>query len=317
MKRVTLADVAKASKTSLMTVSRVVNNKYGVSEHTKKRVMYYIEKLGYTPNDIARSLKDGKSGRIGVVVSDIRNIFYSLMVGDIEDLCVSKNISVIVSDTGRTLEQERNAVNSLIKSGVDSILIAPEGYESDHLIKVIKNGIKLVSFGVHFENEIINEVWIDEEAGAKQVGEYFKKLGLKKVKLLMGNPKKFTTKGRIKGFIEGYGTFDTDKDLEFFSVNWNSTYKYIRNLEKLPEAIFCYNDMLAMGVLKALNERNIKPGADIKVVGYDDIFLSDVFSLTTVKIPVERMIKDSFQMLIGEKSGKIKYIPKLKLRNSA
>lgn len=315
IKRPTLKDVAKRAGTSLMTVSRVVNNKPGVSEKTRSKIMKVIEELGYKPHSDARSLRIGKTGRIGVIVSDIRNPFYAEMVGDIEDLAGKKGMTVIVTDTERKLDQERKALEALYNSGVDSIIIAPEGYDIEHLKLYKRKGVNIVSFGVYCPNANFSEVWIDEIEGAKRVGDYLSKKGIEKVVLIMGNPKKFTTSGRTKGFIMGFGK--NPEDILHLPVDWESAYNAVVEMKKLPEAFFCYNDLMALGVLKALKERNLTAGKDIFVVGYDDVLFAEVSGLTTVRIDKTKMVETAFELATSDIVDKVKFVPELILRDTA
>jgi len=317
MGRVTLKDVAEKAGTSMMTVSRVINGKPGVGKETQEKIIKIIDELGYRPHADARALRSGKTGRIGVVVSDIRNPFYAELVGDLEDLAEIEGYSIIVTDTGRKLEQEKKAVADLTESGVDSIIIAPEGYNVDHLLEINELGTSVVIFGVHCEKPSLPEVWIDEIEGSKKAGIYIKDRGIKKVVLIMGNPRKFTTRGRVKGFEKGFGNAVNKENVFYHPVDWKSAYSTTKNLEKLPEAIFCYNDLMAMGVLKALEERGAVTGKDVLVIGYDDVFFAELAGLTTLKIPREKMVNKAFEMALNGGQEKERYVPELIMRKSA
>ncbi len=316
MKRATLREVALKAGTSMMTVSRVINDKEPVSAETKAKVLEAIKELQYEPHQDARSLRGGKTGRIGLIVSDIRNPFYAQVVGDIEDLAEENRMAIIVTDTSRKLAQEKKAIKSLMDIRVDSIVIAPEGYESKHLLEVIDSGIGLISFGVHFDDSRIPEVSVDEEQGASFAGRYLRECGVKSVMMYMGNPRKLTTRGRIDGFIEGFGHVPEDR-ISCMEVDWKVSCEAVRSLKKLPEAFFCYNDMMAMGVIKALMERNVEVGRDIKVIGYDDVYMAEIAGLTTVRIPIRQMVEDAFKMILSGRVGKIQYVPELIMRKSA
>jgi len=315
MKRITMKDIAEYAGVSVMTVSRVVNNKPNVDPKTRKRILMIIEELGYHPNLDARSLRVGKSGRLGVIVSDIRNPFYAELVGDIEDIASMNSITIIVTDTNKKLDQEIEALNTLYRSSVDSIIIAPEGYYYEHIIKMIQKGVKIVSFGIHFEEPSISEVWIDELEGGKKAGKYLKDKGVEDVFLIMGNPKKFTTRGRVEGFKRGFEK--EPSNVVYLPVDWKYSYEFVKNLDRLPEAFFCYNDLIASGVITALRDLNIKVGRDILVVGYDDVFIAEFLSLTTLRIPKLEMIKGAFEMINSGENLKLKYTPELVIRESA
>jgi DNA-binding LacI/PurR family transcriptional regulator len=317
MGRVTLKDVAEKAGTSMMTVSRVINGKPGVGKETQEKIIKIIDELGYRPHADARALRSGKTSRIGVVVSDIRNPFYAELVGDLEDLAEVEGYSVIVTDTGRKLEQEKKAVADLTESGVDSIIIAPEGYNVDHLVETKKFGASVVIFGVHCQKPSLPEVWIDEIEGSKQAGSYFRKKKINDVVLIMGNPRKFTTRGRVKGFEKGFGSSVNRENIFYHPVDWKTAYNTVKNLKKLPEAIFCYNDLMAMGVIKGLNERGAVIGEDVLVIGYDDVFFAELAGLTTLRIPRKEMVRKAFQMALNGGQEKERYVPEFIKRKSA
>ena len=311
--RPTLKDVAKLAGTSVMTVSRVINGKSGVSDATKKKVEDAIFKLGYSPHMDARALRLGVTNRIGIVVSDIRNPFYAELVAFIEDLAKESNFTIIVSDTSRRLDVEKKVIRDLIHVGIDSLIIAPEGFEISHLEKYSKM-VPIYSFGVHIPNIDIGEVWIDEEYGGELIGKYLKSKGIGKVHLIMGNPRKFTTRGRIEGFRKG---FERIENIDYIKVEWANAYKIGKEMKPLPDAFFCYNDLIAAGVIKALNERKIKVGRDVLVIGYDDTYLAEVLEITTLKIPIVPMITTLFDLLKKNDTKKMKFKPELSIRQTA
>jgi len=312
-KRITIKDVARLSGTSPMTVSRVINNHPNVSEETRLRVLSAIAKLGYKPDTDARAIRTGKTNRIGIIVSDIRNPFYSEMVGHIEDVANEKGMFITFSDTSRDVDTEKRVFEEMMHMGVDALIIAPEGFETEHLARYADRSF-LLSFGVHLPEVPIAEVWIDEEAGARQVGEYLKKLGVNNVELLMGNPRKFTTLARISGFMSGFGRIE---HLKHFKVEYIQTYQYVRQLEDFPEAFFCYNDIMAAGVIKALKERGVIPGTDVLVVGYDDAYIADILGLTTVRIPIRKMVEMAFEMIESGNKKKWRVEPQFVVRQTA
>lgn len=316
MKRVTLRDVARMADTSMMTVSRVINDSPGVSKDTRERIMQIIVELGYKPNKDARSLRSGKTGRLGVLVFDIRNPFYAEMIGEIEDLANDRGLTVIVTDTNRSHQKEEKALNLLEETGVDSVVVAPEGYEFKHLERASNSGLTVVSFGVHFPRGDIYEVWIDDHEGGRKAGEHLRKQGVTKVALVMDNPRKATTVGRTEGFLEGFCSAGESQVFNL-QLDWRVAYETVKKMQTLPEAFFCHNDMMAIGVLRALRERRVKVGDEVLVIGFDDVFFAEATDLSTLRIPVRDMVGATFEILSGKKSGKIRYVPELILRGSA
>ncbi len=312
-KRPTLKDVAILAGTSAMTVSRVINNRPGISEATRKRVQDAVLKLGYKPHPDARSLRIGITRRIGVIVSDIRNPFYSEVVAHIEDFARDDGFTIVVSDTSRRLDVEKITLEELIHVGVDFIIIAPEGFETSHL-ETYSKMVDMYSFGVHLPNIGLGEVWIDEEQGGRLAGEYLKSKGVKRAHLIMGNPHKFPTIGRIEGFRKGFGKIE---DIDYIKVELKEGYKIGKNIKNLPDAFFCYNDFIASGLIKGLRERKIMVGEEVLVIGYDNTYLSEILGLTTIKIPIHSMISTLFKLIEEGKKEKIKFSPELIIRQTA
>ncbi len=322
MNRVTLKDIAVRAGVSQMTVSRVLNNRPDVNPITRKRIEHIIDKLGYIPNVNARALKGAKTNRIGVVVSDIRNPFYSELVGDLEDIAGENGLSIIVTDTNKKLETELTAIRLMEMNSVDYLIIAPEGYKTQHLDSLKEKGIGFLSFGVHFEDKDYPEVWTDDFDGGKSVGAYFADIGVKKPLLLMGNPRKLITTERESGFLSGFeaaGGKPSQVKVAHLLVNAQLSENYI--MEKIEpkefDGVFCYNDLMAMGVISAFRKLNIVAGKDIPLIGYDDVFYAGILGLSTVRIPIKEMIEKAVQIIVENKNEKVQFKTRLIIRETA
>ncbi len=322
LNKITLKDIAREAGVSQMTVSRVLNERPDVNPVTRKNIKAIVERLGYIPDANARALKGAKTNRIGVVVSDIRNPFYSELVGELEDIAGNKGLSVIVSDTNKKLETELTAIRMMELNSVDYLIIAPEGYRTDHLDQLQKKGMKFLSFGVHFEDKDYPEVWTDDYEGGRAVGMYLGSLGLKKPLLLMGNPRKTNTIDRETGFIAGFeevGGNPSDIRLEHLKVNTDTCEAFLEEdlKERSFDSIFCYNDLMAMGVFSAFRKLGITAGKDIPLIGYDDVFYAKILGLTTVRIPIDKMLQESVDIIINDKKTKVEFKTELIIRETA
>jgi LacI family transcriptional regulator len=322
LNKTTLKDIAREAGVSQMTVSRVLNDKPDVNSVTRKTIKLIVERLGYIPNANARALKGAKTNRIGVVVSDIRNPFYSELVGELEDIAGNRGLSVIVADTNKKLETEFTAIRLMEINSVDYLIIAPEGYKTDHLDQLQKRGMQFLSFGVHFEDKDYPEVWTDDYEGGRLVGMYLGNLGLKNPLLIMGNPRKTITIDRETGFIAGFeeaGGNTSIIRLEYMSVNADLCEKFFESeiADRTFDGVFCYNDLMAMGALSACRKMGVVAGKDLPIVGYDDVFYAKILGLTTVKIPIKEMLKKSVDILINEKKEKVEFKPELIIRETA
>ena len=322
MKRITLKDIAKKVGVSQMTVSRVLNNRPDVNPRTRDKIQEIVREMGYVPNTNARALKGAKTNRIGIVVSDIRNPFYSEMVGDLEDIAGEFGLSIIVTDTNKKLETEVTAIHLMELNSVDYMILAPEGYKTEHLDVLRERGFDFLSFGVHFEDKDYPEVYTDDYEGGKSVGSYYAEIGIKKPLLVMGNPRKSNTIDRESGFLSGYeesGGNPSNVLIEHLPVSVEMSEKYfLENRDAFSfDGVFCYNDLMAMGAISAFRKLEILPGKDIPITGYDDVFYAKVLGLTTVKIPIKEMIRKSVEMIIENKNEKIPFKTQLIIRETA
>ena len=321
MRRVTLKDIARKAGVSMMTVSRVLNQKPDVKPQTRRKIESIASEMGYIPNTNARALKGAKSNRIGVVVSDIRNPFYSEMLGELEDMAGAKGISLVIADTNTRLEGEVEAVRSLQMTSVDCLVIAPEGYRTEHLDQLEAEKTRFISFGVHFPEKPYAEVWIDDELGGWKVGRYFSTLGIRKPLLLMGNQRKCTTLARTNGFLNGFASGGGEVSrvgVSHLPVNWKNSEAAALELFSSDtfDGIFCYNDWMAIGALRALKRLKIKPGKDCALVGYDDIPYARSSGLSTVHVPMRPMITTLLDMISSQEKKKVKFEPSLIIRET-
>lgn len=322
LSRITLKDIAAKANVSLMTVSRVLNNRPDVKSDTRKKIEILVRELGYIPNSSARVLKGGNSNRIGVVVSDIKNPFYSEMVGELEDQAGNRGLSIVIADNNKRMEGEQAAIQSLLSTFVDILVIAPEGYHTDHLDDLGKKNVRFISFGVHFTRKLYPEIWIDDHTGGSLAGQHLAGLGKQKPLLLMGHPQKTTTLSRISGFQKGFEVGGGDPrciEIVHLDVDWKESERFIyENFQKSTyDCVFCYNDLMALGAIRAFHRLRIKVGPEIPLIGYDDVSIAEVVGLTTIKIPVKEMVQALFEMIERGGEEKIKFSPSLVLRETA
>lgn len=292
-KKITISDIAKECGVSKSTVSRVLNNSPNVDEETKKRVLEVIQKYGYIPNSFARGLVGKRVNSIGVIVSDITNPYYSLLVKGIEDICRTYNYSLLLCNTDGRITEEIKHVKLLIQKNVDGIIFASSKLDGQ-AIELAKNyGYRnhIVLVGrLPKEYENFNFVIVDNLLGAYMGVNYLISLGHRKIAFLSGT---WNTWPNMKRF-EGYKKAMEENGLSIekkYILNGDFTLETgyymglkILSMRNRPTAIFCANDMSAIGVLEACWESGVDVPDDISVIGFDDIGMSSFRSiqLTTI-----------------------------------
>lgn len=323
--------MAKVSGFSKSTVSRVLRNEANVNPRTKKKIEEAAQRLGYTPNAVARSLRSRKTTTIGVIIADICNPFFSSVVRGIEDTARKKGYNIILCNTDGKYEREKEALETLVQKRVDGLLIAPVQKKLDDLLELKRKKIPFVLIGRHFDPLETDHVITDDVKGAFMATEYLIKKGHKKILMINGPSYISSARERMMGYkkalVENNIKFDA-KLLKEGALKMEDGYRTIKKaiLSKLNfTAVFAYSDLVAFGVIKALKEQGYKIPDETAVVGYDniDFGFSAELPLTTVRIPKYRLGSEGMKLLhrrIDEKVNKPQKVildTKLIIRESA
>lgn len=307
--------MAKVSGFSKSTVSRVLRNEANVNPRTKKKIEEAAQRLGYTPNAVARSLRSRKTTTIGVIIADICNPFFPSVVRGIEDTARKKGYNIILCNTDGKYEREKEALETLVQKRVDGLLIAPVQKKLDDFLELKRKKIPFVLIGRHFDPLETDHVITDDVKGAFMATEYLIKKGHKKI-LMINGPSYISSAiermmGYKKALVENNIKFDA-KLLKEGALKMEDGYRTIKKaiLSKLNfTAVFAYSDLVAFGVIKALKEQGYKIPDETAVVGYDniDFGFSAELPLTTVRISKYRLGSEGMKLLhrrIDEKVNK-------------
>ncbi len=330
---VTMADVAREAGVSLMTVSRVVNNKGEVSEATRKRILEVIEKLGYRPSGIARSLATSRTGIIGLIVPDISNPFFADLAKGMEYVAYSESYNVFLCSTEENPQRELRALQSMAEYRVDGVILCSSRLDEKHLVDSLGffYSAVLVNRGLESEAPSVGMVMVDDVHGGRIATHHLIDEGRKKVAFLAGPETSHSGRRRFKGYKDALNEaglpYASDLVVHCDS-NVEGGYRAAKALlssHPEVEAIFCYNDLVAVGALRACSEIGVSVPDDVSIVGFDDIMLAGLVtpSLTTCRIQREEVGKRAAEMLLeqmGGCSGKCEtavFTPELVVRNSA
>lgn len=288
---ISIKDVAKEAKVSIATVSRVLNGIDVVNEDTQKRVREAVDKLGYRPNIVARSLKTQQTKTIGILIPDISNSLYPEIVRGIEDVSNIYNYNIILCNSDLNLEKEKEYIGILKEKMIDGLLFMSNSLNEDILDTLKKFNMKTVLIETkdlegHFPNVTINNIEASCEAVNKLVKNNRNNI------LYIGESDKSQNayadrfRGYKKGLLENNIEFNNDL-ICFCRPFVNNGYDYI--VEKLQQnikfdGVFCTSDELAMGAINALRDNNISVPNDCEVIGFNNTLMSSVFypKLTTV-----------------------------------
>ncbi len=290
----TMRDVAQKAGVSIKTVSRVVNNQGEISEETRQRVLMVIDELGYRPNMIARGLVTQQTYAVGLLVGDITNPFFPEVARGVLETARLQSYNVFLCNTNGDPQQELDTLQSLAAHAVDGIIIYPSYDSIDNIKRFAEHYQPIVGVNLFLEQPGLSQVIVKNQPGSKLAVDYLVNKGHRAIAMLTGvlNPTADKVR-RIQGFKEalaGHGLPVVDEWLipspnPSFESGYEAARQLLINHPQIT-AIFAYNDLLALGALKACAESGRRVPGDCAVVGFDDIewAAKSTPALTTLRV---------------------------------
>jgi len=304
----TIRDVARESGYSASTVSIVLNSaplsRY-IPEETKTRIHVAARKLGYRPNPLARSLRSQRSNIVGVMVFDITDPFCTPILRGLENSLYQANYLSLLADAHNEPHRFERYLEMLLDRRVEGLIIIANWLVTDIklLADLTARQVPTVIAGRAYESDTVSTVSVDNEAGAALALEHLYRLGHREIAFLRG-PKALTSSGQrwkgIRAFANSVGLkLDLKRIAELpESLDPNSSFEAGVQLTaellrhgKTFTALMAYDDMTALGALRALRHKGLRVPEDCSVIGFDDVAQAglSVPSLTTVRQPMEAM----------------------------
>ena len=295
----TISDVAKRAGVSAMTVSRVINETGHTSAQTRARVAAAIDELGYVPNALARQLRSKRTKTIALLVSDISNPYFTTIARGVEDFFVAHGYSVMYCNTDEDETEEEQYLLMLIERQVDGVLLVPARSSGESFRLLASHRTPVVVIDRRVTSRSVDSVRCDSEAGAHSLVEHLVKLGHRQIAVLTGSPSISTSMDRVLGArraLEEAGLELPDAMVHYGSFNYgksNQADGHRMALDMLaapgprPTAVFCANNFIAFGAIRALREAGLRVPDDISIVAFDDIpeeWVSEPF-LTVARQP--------------------------------
>ena len=278
---VTIKDVADHAGVSVTSASYAINGKGTISEATRKRVLKAAEELNYHPNAFARNLKRQKSGTIGVFISRFGGLFYEDILDGIHAAILDTDFELIVCPESRPVNKH------LTQRQVDGAIVFDSKISSKLLLKIASERLPIVVLDRNIDSPYIYPMLLDNQNGAKAIFEHLYLQGARRIYYLTGASDSFDNKERMRTFVK-----EAKKKgiiIQVFTGNFTQEAGYdvgklIVRSNDLPQAIFCANDQMAIGFIKAMHECEIHVPEEVSVVGFDDIAIAQYMqpSLTTV-----------------------------------
>ncbi|MCH3918385.1 MAG: LacI family transcriptional regulator [Spirochaetia bacterium] len=306
--------VAEAAGVSISTVSRVLADKQCVQEKTRQRVFETAKRLGYVPNELAKSLKTGTSNTIALMIPSIQNMIYPDIVRGVEDIARKYGFIVILCNTDEDCTIEQSYITKLRTHWIEGFVVASMMADSTHIVQLHESGFPVV-LACRYYGENMDAVLIDNVKAAFDATQYLIRTGRKKIAFAQGRSDLAVYTDRFEGYKQALAVHDIPFDPRLViqeTQDLNSLYYYTQKLVRSsarPDAIFASNDQRALIIQRALHDEHILIPKEIAVLGFDNVEISSLAEppLSTVSQPLYRIGALAAKRLIHQINYRRKY----------
>jgi LacI family transcriptional regulator len=328
--RVTIKQVAAHAGVSETTVSHVLSGNRPVAASTQERVRKAVQEVGYRPSTVARSLRNQRSMTVSLIIPDLTDPFYTVLARGLADQLDGAGYRVIVCNTDAERDREQDFIDDALDRHVDGIAMTSHHLATAEVQRVIDLGVPIVCMGESIDHPSVDRVMTDSEQGAWEATRHLLARGATRIAVIAGS--RDLNNDRIKGYrsalrsvgqrvsrkLVGYGDWTREGGREAMLK--------LLTVAGSIDAVFCGNDLMAIGAMDALRELRIAIPDDVALIGFDDIEAAALVrpALTTIANPAYdsgvaagRLLQ---QRMLGERTGArtITVLPcQLRVRESA
>lgn len=305
-KRTTSKDVALRAGVSQSAVSRAFTRGSSIAEGTRKKVLQAARELNYVPNSIARSLITARSNIIAMVVGDLGNPFYSTVLDEFSELLQAEGKHVLVFRVANGSEVD-DALMEVLQFQVDGIIVTSAQVSSNMAGLCLERGIPVVMFNRYVEGLQTANVCCDNFKGGQLVARALLQSGGSRFAMISGEAETSTNRDRLRGFLAALeeagipkNTVRVEPGDYTYGGGFDAACRLFENRQMAPDALFCGNDIMALGAMDALYDKlKYDIPKDVMVIGFDDIFEASrsPYRLTTVRQPIDAMIRKTLELL--------------------
>ena len=303
---ITIKDIAKLAGVSHATVSRALRGNREISAETTRRIKKIAEEMGYVPNNAARGLKTNRTNALGVIVRRIDDPFFARVLDGIEDAAQKGEYSLVLAASGHDDEKDAKVLASFAERRVDGVILCFKRFEGVNRTQLRKLNIPVLRINDQAADNFGHAISHDDSNGAMQLAEHLIGLGHNKIAYVGNSNAGITNERRREGFreamararIKTYQEVTVDNGKPEGGVNAVS--QLLAAAER-PTAIMAYNDMVAVGVIRALKDAGVQVPEDCSVTGFDGIELAEYISppLTTFAQPRYELGRNSAELLLS------------------
>lgn len=303
----TMKDIARLAGVSTSTVSHVINKSRFVSDEIAERVNNAAQQLNYAPSALARSLKMNRTKTIGMLVTTSTNPFFGEVVKGVERSCYHKGYNLILCNTEGDNQRMKASINTLLQKRVDGLLLmcsTLEGERLDVFDRYPDIPIVVMDWGpILFASDKIQD---NSLQGGYMAAKHLIECGHKEIGCITGPLIRHQAQMRYEGYKRALAEAgiainpDWIVESDFECEGGYQAFEKLYERGKLPSALFVSNDMMAMGVIQAASQRDLRVPDDLSLIGYDDVHIAKFMTpaLTTIHQPKYRLGKAAVDTLL-------------------
>ncbi|MGA2753973.1 MAG: LacI family DNA-binding transcriptional regulator [Terracidiphilus sp.] len=306
-----IKDIARLARVSHPTVSRALQNSPLVNAATAARIRKIAEAAGYRPSAVARGLVTRRTRTVGLVVTTVADPFAGEVACGIEQAANDHGYAVFLANSNANAENERKVVQALAERRVDGIIVTSSRVGSDYLPMLAKLNVPMVLVNDQYPGEFVHSVMIANEDGSRAATEHLIELGHRRIAYVGDRSGYQTETERLEGYKQALAAAGIEFAHELAVHGDGRPEGAVEAMEALlrladpPTAVCCYNDMTALGAMRAIRARGLRVPEDVSVTGFDDLFFAEYLEpqLTTVRQPMRRMGQMAMENLLKLMSG--------------
>lgn len=307
----TISDVAKAAEVSTATVSRVLNGNTEVDPAMAARVRTAVELLSYRPSRIARSLRTRRSTVWALIISDIRNPFFTDMVRGVEDVAFANGYSLVLCNSDENLGKEFDYLQLALAENMAGVILTPASQSKTDISNLSTHGVPVVTVDRRIKGDLVDRVLVDNAKGAEIAVDHLAESGYRRIGYISGPTTVSTGSERLAGYRAGIKAhrLRTTNELirhgDFHEQGGRAAMQQLLKLARPVDAVFVANNLMTLGALEAIAEAGLTVPTDVAVVGFDDMSWAPLLrpSLTTVAQPTYDVGAETARMLLARING--------------
>ena len=306
-KRANLKDVAKSARTSVATVSRVLNNSGYYSNNISIRVQKAADKLNYQPNLHAKSLRQRQSHTIGLLIPNLLNAYYTALADDVSQLLNTHGYQLLLSSTRDNPVVEKNTFRQLIGHNVDGLIWVPTAADKKSIDMLINRRIPTVSIVRKVEGNRLPTIVFEDFAAAQAATKCLLQLGHTRIGIIGGDTAYSSNNERLQGYLKALEQASVQVDqalIKMGSVNdekGTDSANDLLQMKQPPTAIFVAGNALMSGVMKSLRQYDVNIPEEVSLICFDDLewFLFSEPPISAIAINHARLAEAAVDLLLN------------------